>query len=88
MKTESIRFSDERRAALERVAASCGVVNQRGTEEGKASWRALPPHSAATAAASTDAFYAAASAASAAIATDAAKIRNEQNEWLIENVKI
>lgn len=41
MKTESIRLSDERRAALEGVAASCGVVNQRGTEAGKPSWRAL-----------------------------------------------
>jgi hypothetical protein len=41
MKNESVRLSDERRAALERVAASCGVVNQRGTEAGKPSWRAL-----------------------------------------------
>ena len=41
MKTESIRLSDERRAALEGVAALCGVVNQRGTEAGKPSWRAL-----------------------------------------------
>ena len=41
MKTESVRMSDERRAALEGVAAACGVVNQRGTEAGKPSWRAL-----------------------------------------------
>jgi len=41
MKTESIRLSDERRAAREGVAALCGVVNQRGTEAGKPSWRAL-----------------------------------------------
>jgi hypothetical protein len=41
MKTESIRLSEERRVALEGVAASCGVVNQRGTEAGKPSWRAL-----------------------------------------------
>lgn len=41
MKTESVRMSDERRAALEAVAASCGVANQRGTEAGKPSWRAL-----------------------------------------------
>lgn len=41
MKTESIRLSDERRAALETVAARCGVANQRGTEAGKPSWRAL-----------------------------------------------
>lgn len=41
MKTESIRLRDERRAALEVVAASCGVVNQRGTQAGKPSWRAL-----------------------------------------------
>ena len=41
MKTESVKLTDERRAALEGVAASCGVVNQRGTEAGKPSWRAL-----------------------------------------------
>jgi hypothetical protein len=40
-KTESIRLSEERRAALEGVAAACGVANQRGTEAGKPSWRAL-----------------------------------------------
>lgn len=41
MKTESVRMSDERRTALEVVAAECGVVNQRGIEAGKPSWRAL-----------------------------------------------
>jgi len=41
MKTESIRLSEERRAALERVAARVDVNNTRGTETGKPSWRAL-----------------------------------------------
>lgn len=41
MKSESLKLSDERRAALETVAARCGVANQRGTEAGKPSWRAL-----------------------------------------------
>ena len=41
VKSESLKLSDGRRAALEGVAARCGVVNQRGTEAGKPSWRAL-----------------------------------------------
>lgn len=41
MKTESIRLSEERRAALEKVAARVGAKNTRGTEAGKPSWRAL-----------------------------------------------
>lgn len=40
-RTESIRLSEDRRAALEAVAAEVGAVNQRGTEAGKPSWRAL-----------------------------------------------
>lgn len=41
MKRESIKLSEERRAALESAAASVGAVNERGTEAGKPSWRAL-----------------------------------------------
>jgi hypothetical protein len=41
MKSESLKLSKDRRAALETVAVRCGVVNQRGTEAGKPSWRAL-----------------------------------------------
>ena len=41
MKTESIRLSDARRAALERAAALVGAKNTRGTKAGKPSWRAL-----------------------------------------------
>ena len=41
MKSESLKLSKDRRAALESVAACCNVVNQRGTEAGKPSWRAL-----------------------------------------------
>jgi hypothetical protein len=41
VKSESLKLSEERRAALEGVADRCGVVNQRGTEAGKPSWRAL-----------------------------------------------
>lgn len=41
MKRESIKLSDERRAALESAAASVDANNERGTEAGKPSWRAL-----------------------------------------------
>jgi hypothetical protein len=41
MKSESLKLSEERRAALETVAALCGAINKRGTEAGKPSWRAL-----------------------------------------------
>ena len=41
MKSESLKLTEDRCAALEAVAARCGVVNQRGTEAGKPSWRAL-----------------------------------------------
>lgn len=41
MKSETIKLSEERRAALEAVAEQCGALNKRGTEAGKASWRAL-----------------------------------------------
>lgn len=41
MKPEAIKLSDERKAALEAVAAEVGALNTRGTEAGKPSWRAL-----------------------------------------------
>lgn len=41
MKSESLKLSEERRTALEAVADRCGIFNQRGTEAGKPSWRAL-----------------------------------------------
>jgi len=41
VKIESIRIIEERRAALERVAARVGAKNTRGTEAGKPSWRAV-----------------------------------------------
>ena len=37
----SIQLSEERRAALEKIAARLRVKNQRGTKVGKPSWRAL-----------------------------------------------
>ena len=41
MKPESIKLSEDRKAALEAVAEEVGAVNRRGTEAGKPSWRAL-----------------------------------------------
>lgn len=41
MRRESIKLNEERRAALVSAAASVDAVNERGTEAGKPSWRAL-----------------------------------------------
>jgi len=40
-RTESVRLSEDRRAALEAVAEAVGADYQRGTEAGKPSWRSL-----------------------------------------------
>ena len=37
----SIQLSDERRAALEKIAARLSVKSQRGPTAGEPSWRAL-----------------------------------------------
>jgi len=41
MKRESLKLSEERRAALDKIAARLGCKAKRGTAAGEPSWRAL-----------------------------------------------